>query len=277
LNNEIEIRLAATVMLVRDSDQGLETFMLRRNSKSKFVPGQFVFPGGAVDVNDQLIASTERISAGFDDSKASNLLNVESGGLAYWIAAIRECFEEAGALLAQIDGKDLSLSDPETNERFQGHRAAVYRGDLTMTELCRLEGLQLNFDELRYVSHWITPAGPPRRFDTRFFIARLPSGQRPAHDGGETVDSCWVTPKQAMELHQAGEFQMIMPTIANLEPLIGIETVEEAMSWADGLSDIPEILPAISLSENGVPSVFMPGEAGYEEALLNPPPPGSTA
>ena len=141
------------------------------------------------------------------------------------MAAIRECFEEAGALLARIGNDELSLSDPALNQRFQRHREAVYSGELTMVELCRKEGLHLNFDDLRYVSHWITPVGPPRRFDTRFFVARSPQGQRPAHDGGETVESCWISPTEAMELHEAGKFEMIMPTVANLEPLLELSLI----------------------------------------------------
>ena len=86
------------------------------------------------------------------------------------MAAIRECFEEAGALLARFGNDELSLSEPALNQRFQRHREAVYSGDLTMVELCRKEGLHLNFDDLRYVSHWITPVGPLRRFDTRFLL-----------------------------------------------------------------------------------------------------------
>ncbi|MDP7067066.1 MAG: NUDIX domain-containing protein [Acidimicrobiales bacterium] len=276
MSTEVELRIAATVMLVRDGKQGLETFMLRRNPKSEFVPGQFVFPGGAVDVRDRVTDEIETISVGLNDQQASSRLQVESGGLAYWVAAIRECFEEAGALLARIGNNELSLADPQLHQRFQRHREAVYAGNLTMVDLCRAEGLQLNFDDLRYVSHWITPIGPSRRFDTRFFVARSPQDQRPAHDGGETVESCWITPKEAMELHEAGRFEMIMPTVANLEPLLEMKSVDEVMRWADSLTEIPEILPAISVSADGFPSVFLPGEPGYEEALAHPPPHGST-
>ena len=263
-------------MLIRDGDDGLETFMLRRNPKSEFVPGQFVFPGGTLDVNDQVSEELELISVGLDDTKASKRLGVETGGLAYWVAAVRECFEEAGTLLARIDGEELALTDPKVHARFQTHREAIYSGELTIVEMCRVEGLLLNLDGLRYVSHWITPIGPPKRFDTRFFVARSPEGQRPAHDGGETVESCWITPGEAMELHEVGKFEMIIPTVANLEPLVGMGSVDEVMNWADELSDIPEILPAIVVASDGSPLVLMPGEAGYENALSQPPPRGST-
>tara|TARA_B110000263_G_scaffold249164_1_gene265944 strand:- start:1534 stop:2328 length:795 start_codon:yes stop_codon:yes gene_type:complete len=263
-------------MLIRDGKRGLETFMLRRNPKSEFVPGQFVFPGGALDINDEASRELELICVGLGDIEASKRLGLESGGLAYWVAAIRECFEEAGALLAEIDGGQLALADLKVRERFQRHREAIYSGELTIANMCRVEGLSLNLDALRYVSHWITPVGPPKRFDTRFFVARSPAGQRPAHDGGETVESCWIAPKEAMELHQAGKFEMILPTVANLEPLADMGSVDEVMNWADELSDIPEILPAIVVASDGSPSVVLPWEAGYEEALSQPPPDGST-
>ena len=272
----IEVRPAATVMLVRDGEFGLETFMLRRNPKSEFVPGQFVFPGGALDVNDQANAELDLITVGLDDVEASKQLGIESGGLAYWVAAVRECFEEAGTLLARTDGEDLALADPHVHDQFQVHREAIYSGKRTIAEMCRDESLTLNLDALRYVSHWITPIGPTKRFDTRFFVARSPEGQRAAHDGGETVESCWIAPKEAMKLHHAGKFEMILPTVANLEPLVDMNSVDEVMRWANELSDIPEILPAIVIAADGSPTVLLPGDAGYEDALSQPPPPGST-
>ena len=269
------VRKAATVMLLRDGADGLEIFMLRRNPKSVFVPGQFVFPGGAVDVSDSKESSLEDICVGLDDSEASQLMSIESGGLSYWVAAIRECFEEAGVLLARQDGTVMSFDEPETYERFEGYRSQVYDGSLNLRDMCRQEGLHLDLNDLRYVSHWITPIGPPKRFDTRFFLARSPEGQEPLHDGGETVESCWITPREAQRLHSDGKFEMIMPTVANLKPLLTCSSVNDAMAWAESLSEIPAILPAISVTENGT-EVYMPGEAGYEEALANPPGEGST-
>src|SRR4051794_41400192 len=110
----IAVRDAATVMLVRDASDagGMEVFMLRRNLKSDFVGGAYVFPGGAVDEADRH-ADLERVCTGRSDDQASVLLGVDSGGLAYWVAAIRECFEEAGGLLATPDdGGVVSLADP---------------------------------------------------------------------------------------------------------------------------------------------------------------------
>jgi 8-oxo-dGTP pyrophosphatase MutT (NUDIX family) len=271
----VAVRDAATVMLVRDGADGLEVFMLKRNARSEFVPGTFVFPGGAVDNADRDDPGLPAVCMGLDDAVASAMLNVDRGGLAYWVAAVRECFEEAGVLLANDDSGAVSFADDETHDRFEGYRAAVYSGDQRLADVVATEGLRLDLDDLRYVSHWITPIGPPKRFDTRFFLAMMPADQRPLHDGGETVESVWIRPAEALSLAEAGRFSMILPTIANLEPLADLASVAEAVAWADGLGPIPEILPAIVPQKDGPPSVLMPGDDGYEAALGRPPTEGT--
>jgi 8-oxo-dGTP pyrophosphatase MutT (NUDIX family) len=271
------VREAATVILVRDGERGLEVFMLKRSPQSDFVPGQFVFPGGAVDQADRDDPDLAAVCLGHDDVSASAVLSRDSGGLAYWVAAVRECFEEAGVLLGRREGETIPFVDPVTVERFEQLRQQVYDGEIRLAEMCEAEDIQLDFSDLRYVSHWITPVGPPRRFDTRFFVAHAPDGQHPLHDGGETVESTWITPAEAMRQHQAGEFQMILPTVANLKPLLELDSVDAVMAWADALSDIPEILPAIVLGPDGERSVLLPGDEGYEAALAAPPPEGSTS
>lgn len=270
------VREAATVMLVRDGEPGLEVFMLRRNPKSEFVPGQFVFPGGAVDPEDRTDPQLADVCLGHDDVDASAQLSLDAGGLAYWVAAVRECFEEAGVLLGRRDGATIPFVEPATIERFEALRQQVYDGDIRLAEMCHAENVELDFSDLRYVSHWITPIGPPRRFDTRFFVAHAPEGQHPLHDGGETVESTWITPAEAMRLHEADEFQMIMPTVANLRPLLDLDTVDDVMEWAEALTDIPCILPAIVPQGDGPPKVLMPWDDGYEAALAAPPVEGST-
>lgn len=250
--------------------------MLRRNPSSEFVPGQFVFPGGAVDPADRDDPALADVCVGLDDRAASAALGLEGGGLAYWVAAVRECFEEAGVLLGRRDGATIPFVDPDIVQRFEAHRQDVYDGRLRLAEMCVNEGILLDVSDLRYVSHWITPVGPPRRFDTRFFIAHAPEGQQPLHDGGETVESVWITPAEAMRAHTEGRFEMILPTVANLKPLLGLSTVAEVMSWAGGLSDIPEILPAIVIGDDGSRSVLMPWDEGYASALASPPAEGST-
>ncbi|MFT7647297.1 MAG: 8-oxo-dGTP pyrophosphatase MutT (NUDIX family) [Candidatus Poriferisodalaceae bacterium] len=261
------VRDAATVMLVRDGTDGLEVFMLKRSARSEFVPSTFVFPGGAVDDVDRSDPGLPAVCMGLDDEAASQMLNVDRGGLAYWVAAIRECFEEAGVLLANDDSGSVSMSDDEIHERFEGYRSRVYSGEQRLADVVATEGLRLDLDDLRYVSHWITPIGPPKRFDTRFFLAIMPENQRPVHDGGETVESVWIRPSEALRLAEVGEFSMILPTIANLEPLADLKSVAEAVVWADGLGDIPEILPVMKPDGGDPPRVLMPGDDGYEAAI----------
>jgi 8-oxo-dGTP pyrophosphatase MutT (NUDIX family) len=267
------IRDAATVMLVRDgevpADGGsvLEVFMLRRNLNSDFVGGAYVFPGGGVDDADRH-ADLEAVCEGRTDVACSELLGLDppAGGLAYWVAAIRECFEEAGVLLAYGDDRTLvDFRDPAVEARFAAHRRAVDSGERRLVEVCADEGLRLAIDEMHYFSHWITPEGPPRRYDTRFFVTRAPRWQRPLHDDRETIANCWVRPVDALARHDEGEFDMILPTIRNLEALAAFPDAESLMGAAAAIESVPAIMPRF-LEEGGRVRVFLPGEPGYEEA-----------
>ncbi|HUQ39160.1 MAG TPA: hypothetical protein VM030_03325 [Acidimicrobiales bacterium] len=269
-----EVRDAATVMLVRDTDERadggsrLEVFMLRRNLNSDFVGGAYVFPGGAVDEADRH-ADLEPVCRGRSDDEASVLLGVERGGLAYWVAAIRECFEEAGVLLATgVDGEVVSFAEAAVAARYAGHRAAVDAGDLRLVDLCRHEELQLDVGAIHYFAHWITPVGPPRRYDTRFFVTAAPPGQVPLHDDRETIANLWVRPVDALARHEAGELDLIFPTIRNLEAISRFATSRDLLDAAAAVQDVPAILPRITSGPEGV-RILLPGDAGYEEAMAN--------
>ncbi len=222
---DVPVRDAATVMLVRDTPGGgttadgesrLEVFMLRRNLNSDFVGGAYVFPGGGVDDHDRHV-NLEPICRGRTDAEASAQLGIDSGGLAFWVAAIRESFEEAGVLLAYgPDGEIMRLDEPATAARFVTHRHAVDRGERRLVDVCADEGLQLAVDSMYYFSHWITPEGAPRRYDTRFFVARAPAAQVPVHDDHEVIANLWIRPADALARHRAGEFEMIFPTVRTL-------------------------------------------------------------
>ena len=273
---EIEVRDAATVMLVRDGigDGGaaatgesvLEVFMLRRNLNSDFVGGAYVFPGGAVDLADRH-ADLEAVCEGRSDDQASALLGVESGGLAYWVAAIRECFEEAGVLLAiDGDGEVISFADATMADRFERYRGEVYAGEARLVEICRDEGLRLDVAGIHYFAHWITPEGQPRRYDTRFFVAAAPPRQRPLHDDNETIASLWIRPADALARHQAGELQLILPTIRNLEAISRFATSADLLTAAAAIQEVPTIVPRI-VDDGGGMRILLPGDAGYDQAL----------
>ena len=264
--SDVALRDAATVMLVRDADDGMEVFMLRRNLDSDFVGGAYVFPGGAVDEADRH-TDLDAVCKGRSDDQASAMLGVDRGGLAFWVAAIRESFEEAGVLLAAgTDGRVISFADPDVAARFNIHRKAVDSGEVRLVDVCRTEGLQLVVDRIHYFSHWITPVGAPRRYDTRFFVAAAPEEQVPLHDDRETIANIWIRPADALERHRRGEFDLIFPTIKNLEAIGRFAAAEALLDAAAAVEVVPTVLPRIANDGRGV-RILLPGDPGYDDAV----------
>jgi 8-oxo-dGTP pyrophosphatase MutT (NUDIX family) len=260
----VPVRDAATVMLIRDGTRGVEVFMLRRTLSAVFASGMYVFPGGAVDEADRS-AEVGACCDGLTDAEASRQLEIAGGGLAYWIAAIRECFEEAGVLLArQPDGHPVRFDEPAVEQRYLAHRAAVHAGDRRLVQLCALEGLRLATDDIHYVSHWITPIGERRRFDTRFFVARAPQAQEPLHDDHETIASLWVRPAEALAQAESGELAMIEPTTKNLELLVPYATADEALTALGSRGRPPTIRPKLRRNSEGRVEVVLPGAPGFD-------------
>jgi 8-oxo-dGTP pyrophosphatase MutT (NUDIX family) len=255
-------RPAATVTLVRDTPGGFEVLMMQRNFKSVFMPGMHVFPGGAVDVHDGT-QDMAALCSGLNDTDASNRLGIARGGLAYWVAAIRESFEEAGILLACDEGGEIvALDDATRAERFHAYRARVEQGDHPLSELLREEGLRLPLERITYFSHWITPVGAPRRYDTRFFVAAAPEGQRPLHDNRETINHVWVRPAEALSLNKQKKFDMRTPTVHTLRLFAEHDGVASLMRTLRALGEIPVIEPRIAKSGRRV----LPGDPEYEAA-----------
>jgi len=213
------IRPAATVILVRDAAAGYEIFMLRRTSAAAFAGGMFVFPGGRVDGDDHLHLYDE-LRVGPTDAQAPQQAALGTEWRGYWIAGIRESFEEAGLLLAyDASGELVRYDDRITHERFQGYRTPLHAGELSLADICRAEGLRLAVDRIHFYNRFVTPFGRPRRFDTRFFIAEAPAGQAGVHDDFETVDSVWISPQEALERNDAREFDLMRVTRMQLESL----------------------------------------------------------
>lgn len=236
---------AATVMLIRDGEDhgvavpGIQVFMLRRTLGAAFGSGMYVFPGGRVEQSDG-----------------------EDIDHAHRVAAIRECFEEAGVLLAlDTDGKHVTDGHPALDAR-QG----VYDGTIDLAALCAEHALEPAVDELAFVSHWITPAGESaRRFDTRFYVAPAPPEQASTHDDNETIDSLWISPADALARQAAGEMTMMPPTIVNLRFLSGFDTVTDAMAASHRMPTPPCILPKIRRNESGeIVGVAMPDDPDYD-------------
>jgi 8-oxo-dGTP pyrophosphatase MutT (NUDIX family) len=261
-------------MLVRDSDEGLEICMLRRHLDSDFVGGAFVFPGGKVDDADRTDLARQ-VCAGRTDEQASELLGVDSGGLAFFVAALRECFEEAGILLAYPAGStggDLYRPQDEDAEARLAHfRAEVNAKKVGFLEACTRANVSLAVDRVLYFSHWITPEMAPKRFDTRFFIACVPPGQTAIHDDFETVETVWIRPKDALARSEAGEFDLIFPTIKNLQAVARFDTASELLDAAAAFESVPAVLPRVVSDSHGV-RIVLPGDPGYEDLV---PPAGA--
>ncbi|MEN7341918.1 MAG: hypothetical protein AAAFM81_03210 [Pseudomonadota bacterium] len=239
---------SATIMLLRDKTvaPGIEVFMLRRHARADF-GGAFVFPGGLAAVAD-FASELEPYCCGLTDTDASTQLGVESGGLALWVAAIRECFEESGYLLARdFNGDYCQPSAPAAAERFSDYRLALSDGALTMVDVCEAEQLSLLCGAIEYVSFWTTPEIAKRRYATRFFVAAVPEGQTGVADGRETVTSRWVDPSDAISAERIAEMNLHPPTIAQLQWLSQFESVAATMDVAAAMdkSTIKEILPRV--------------------------------
>lgn len=248
---EVPVRHASTLVLVRDGQDGhghrLEVLMLRRQAGSGFVPGAHVFPGGAVDPEDHDLEVPE--GSGFDPRAAARALAVEdpSMALAHWAAAIRETFEECGALLAhRPDGSHVRTAPPaDTAGRFAEHRRAVERGQRLLGDVLAAEGLVPALDRLRYLARWITPLGAPRRYDTRFFLAAAPPEQHLSPDGTECTELSWFRPDEALDLHRQGLLELILPTQRTLELLARFP------SAADVLDALPTCGDGRHVAEDG--------------------------
>ena len=266
----VTARHASTVLLLRDSERGVEVFMERRHIKSDFVGGAYVFPGGRVDPEDRV---DEALCHGLTDREASDRLSLQEGGLTFYVAAIRECFEEAGVLLAyDRDGRLLDFSDRSVEERYEALRAELNAGKLSLLDIAAREGLTLATDRISYWAHWVTPEGQPRRYDTRFFVTRAPRNQTAGHDDYELTNSAWVTAGEALEHGRRKEWMIIFPTIRNLMKLAQFDTAAAAIAAVEAQEEFPVIQPRVLLGRtpDDPPRPVIPGEEGYESAAPGP-------
>jgi len=238
--------------------------MLRRNLNSDFVGGAYVFPGGSVDEADAGPAA-QRLAYGLDDDVASKRLGLSSGGLAYYVACLRELFEEAGLLVACHEhGEPFHFATPETVHRLAAHRRAVNASTLGFVEMMDDEALLLDLRDIAYLAHWVTPVGPPRRYDTRFFVSLAPSDQTAACDEGETIADQWIRPVDALAAHERGELDMIFPTISNLKAIAHFDSARDVLDYAHELAAVPKIEPRI-VDRDGRIAILLPGDEGFED------------
>jgi glyoxylase-like metal-dependent hydrolase (beta-lactamase superfamily II)/8-oxo-dGTP pyrophosphatase MutT (NUDIX family) len=252
-------RPAATLILLRPgSSGGVETLMIQRTHGAAFLGGAYVFPGGALDPAD---GGTERVR-GLTDAQASARLGIPSGGLGYYVAAVRECFEEAGVLLAcDVEGRPVSAERARALEPWRTR---------SFVELLETEDLYVPGDALAYNGHWITAPGRSRRFDTRFFLALAPKGQEGAHDAAETVHHVWISPREALERGARREMELVHATERTLMALAGFTDPRAAFEHAMALAEVPENRACWALGKDG-PRLFRHADPQYFEIHWSDP------
>lgn len=218
------VRDAASVVLLRDGESGLQTYLLRRQQSMKFAAGMYVFPGGVVDPDDQdipWVGEPAPIWAGrfhCDEPTARGLVS----------AAVRETFEESGILLAGPDA-DSIVADTGTPD-WLADRDALEKGEFSFAAFLERRQLVLRADLLGAWSHWITPAFEPHRYDTRFFIATVPPGQQVGELSGESADGTWMNLTQALAGAAAGSMLLLPPTLANIREAATFATADQVLA-----------------------------------------------
>jgi glyoxylase-like metal-dependent hydrolase (beta-lactamase superfamily II)/8-oxo-dGTP pyrophosphatase MutT (NUDIX family) len=222
-------RPSATLVLLRPGPQGAEVLMLQRARNAVFLGGAYVFPGGALEPQDADERVLRRVR-GLSAEQANARLGLDSSALSYYVAAIRESFEEAGVLLVQnADGSPVTADRAASLLRYRQRPFA---------ELLEAENLLVPGDALAYFGHWVTPAGRPRRFDTRFFVALAPEGQAGSADATETVHDVWLRPAEAIERGARGEIEVAFATKYTLNDLARFADPKDAFAHAASLPEI---------------------------------------
>ena len=256
---------AATIILLKDKEpEGFEVFLLKRHEKSSFMGGIFVYPGGRVDRDDGSLEICS-LSKGITFEEAQKIL----GGItspeesfAYWIAGIRELFEEAGVLLAYDQSGNLfQFKNRDEQEKFSNYRNSLHQGKMTICQMAQKEKLSLALDQLHYYAHWITPEARSERFDTRFFLALYPLGQEASHDQKETTAGIWITPQKALEENLNGEVVLSPPTLKTLEDLSQFETIDDVFRSLKR-DNIQPVLPILTKISDG-PFLIFPWDPDY--------------
>ena len=257
---------AASVILVRETSRKFEFFMARRHIKSDFAPDVYVFPGGKADPDDAVDPSFVTESP---DPVLADRDEPEVGWTAIRMAAIRELFEECGLLLARRPDGTWADEDgrPEVRERLAADRHEVKSGRLTMIELARRDKLVFCQDELVLYSNWITPEVLTRRFDTFFFLARLPDNHQPRlADEDELTHAMWISPSNALARFRDGKFPLIFATERHLEQLQTFGSADQLFQSCRGRA-IPTISPRW-IEQNEARVFLIPGDENYDSARV---------
>jgi 8-oxo-dGTP pyrophosphatase MutT (NUDIX family) len=258
---------AATAVLLRDAAAGPELLLLKRLRTAGFVPGAYVFPGGRVDTAD---ADPELLALLGDTPRGPEP--------AFWLATIREVFEETGVLLARggaagapgaapdgaaAGGSPAAGAAASTPPRgavessgITPWREALLAGEAGLLDVLRALDARPDISRMVYCSHWITPVAEPKRYDTRFFLAELPQGAVVTADPREMSEALWLSPAAALEGFRRGELPMVFPTVKTIQRLAGYDSVAQVLA-AFRAADVPPILPRLVRTAEGI-GIVMP-------------------
>lgn len=241
-------RDAATVVVLREAATGLQVLLLQRAERGDHNSGAWVFPGGLVDATDR--------AAG------------EGAVDAFRRAALRECFEECGILLARSAAGAWPVWTDAQRAELASLRPQVAAGQVAIETVCQRFGVEADYGSLHFIAHWLTPMGRAKRFDTRFFVTVVPADEQALHDAGETTDHVWMTVAEALSPDHAR--RLMTPTRATLEALRPFDSAAALQAWAAQPRQVPCILPRLALEACGLRPV-LPGEPAHDEiALLDP-------
>jgi 8-oxo-dGTP pyrophosphatase MutT (NUDIX family) len=241
--SEVTPRLAATTILVRARGAQAELLLLKRGAHARFMPNAYVFAGGALDLKDEG-AEVYGLCKGLDDGRASEQLQLPSNGLRFFVAAVREAFEECGLLLAYDDRGDVVDLSGWDESRLRETRLQVSTGRLSLAELCGMHGWRLAVDKLAFYSHWITPPGR-LRFDTRFFLCSAPPKQTASLAGNEMSELVWRTAAEALSEHASKQLLLMYPTRAILKDIAEMRGIDELFEFAGRPRKIVPITPVM--------------------------------
>jgi len=252
------VRDAATVLLLRDRPSGeFEVLMVKRHGQSGFMAGAHVFPGGKLDAADTAEAMVSRL-IGLSATEAAHALgepSLESArALGMFVAALRETFEEAGVLLA-----DFTASADLVAARKRLHAGTSFADVLSEIDA------RLRVDQIVPFSRWVTPVVEPRRFDTRFFVARVDPSQRAEHDEHETTTHAWLTPGEAIDATRRAEIMLPPPTLKSLLELADFQSAEAVLAAARARK--PPMLEPVIQQIDGSLTILLPGDPLHPEPV----------
>jgi 8-oxo-dGTP pyrophosphatase MutT (NUDIX family) len=238
---------AATVILLRDGDRGVEIFMVQRHRKLQFMGGATVFPGGKLDASDADAALLTQCDLSVQEAARALDEAATPEALALFVAAIRETFEESGVLLGEADGaRDLDAL-----------RVASSAPN-TFGPMVLAEGIRLQASRMVPLSRWVTPVVEKRRFDARFFLAKVEPGTNAAHDHAESIAGAWLTAAEAIGMHEQAEIDLPPPTLRTLELLSPFARADDAL--ADARNTKPRIVPPVFCVPDGDWVLALPGD-----------------